>query len=171
MTDPQSTETTPAKPGRRRQAVARVTRTARSARETVTTRVKDAADTVSTRVKDAAGTTTQALDANPFGAIAGAIAVGAVAAAMIPATRRELNALGPWSERMRDQLGEAFEAAKTAGGGELTAAGLTFAAASTGVGGIVGTLVKAATAATAAAASSARNKSAKAEPVEITPTI
>ena len=142
--NPTATTKAPAKPraGKRRERVVETARTAR--------------DTAKAKADEAVKATAKALDENPFGALAGAIAVGAVAAAMIPATRRELEALGPWTEKMREALVEAFDAAKDAGTGELTAAGLTMAAASDGLGGMVGKLVKAATAASSAAATSVK---------------
>lgn len=125
-------------------------------RERVVEGARAVGETAKTKADEAVKATAQALDENPFGALAGAIAVGAVAAAMIPATRRELEALGPWTDKMRVALGEAFDAAKDAGTSELTAAGLTLAAASDGVGGLVGKVVKAAAAASGAAASSVK---------------
>ncbi len=124
----------------------------KSRRKSVAESARSVRDTAKTRVDDAVQSTAHALDENPFGALAGAIAAGAVIAAMLPATRRELEMLGPLSERLRNTLVDAFDAAKTAGATELTAAGLTMAAASDGVGGMVGKIVKAATAASTAAA-------------------
>lgn len=124
-------------------------------------RAKEAArlakKTVTTTANDAAKAATETLDANPMGMLAGAIAAGAVAAALIPTTRQELQALGPWAEKMRDALEDAFESAKDAGLAELTAGGLTFAAASDGVGGIIGKIVKAAGAASGAAATTVKS--------------
>ena len=114
------------------------------------------------RSEDALHIAAETLDGNPLGAIASAIAVGAGAAALIPATRREIEALGPLAERLREAAGEAFKAARAAGIAELTTAGLTVAAASDGLGGVVGNLAKAASAAGTAAAGSVR-KSRSAE--------
>ena len=144
-TNTTNTNNADAKPRRARRTSERVTETVRKTRDTV----KASAD-------DAARATVDALGANPLGVLAGAIAAGAVAAALIPATRRELETLGPWTESMKEALVEAFDAAKQAGTGELTAAGLTLAAASEGAGGIVGKIVKAAAAATTAAATSVK---------------
>jgi len=128
----------------------------------VTQRVADAAKAARKEAKrradDASQATVEVLEGSPLGAIAGAIAVGAVAAALIPATRREIEALGPLADRLRAAAVDAFDAAREAGNLELTAAGLTLAAASDGLGGVVGKIVKAATAATAAAATSVRQK-------------
>lgn len=130
----------------------------KSRRKAVADSARNVRDTAKTKVDDAVKSTAQALEDNPFGAIAGAIAVGAVAAAMLPATRREVETLGPWTEKLRDTLVDAFDAAKHAGATELTAAGLTMAAASDGVGGMVGKIVKAATAASTAAAGTVKGK-------------
>ena len=127
-----------------------------SATDKITETAKSAQKLVVDKASDAGRTATQALDSSPLAALAGAIAIGAVAAAFIPTSRREIEALGPWAEKLRDAAEEAFKAARDAGTGELTAAGLTVAAASDGLGGVVGKIVKAATASAAAAASSVK---------------
>ena len=124
--------------------------------ERVVEAARTARDEVLRRADEVTEATTDALGANPFGAVAGAIAIGAVAAALIPATEREVRALGPVAQRLREAGIKAFHAAREAGAVELSAAGLSVAAASDGVGGIVGKLVKAATAAGNAAATSVR---------------
>ena len=132
-------------------------RSAKKIAQRVAEAAKSARKEAKRRAEDATQTTAEVLDSNPLGAIAGAIAFGAVAAALIPASRRELEALGPIAERLRKAAEEAFHAAREAGVGELTTAGLSLAAASDGLGGIVGKLVKAATAASSAAATSVRD--------------
>jgi hypothetical protein len=92
-----------------------------------------------------------AIDNAPLTALAGAIALGAVTAALIPNSSRELQALGPLGDRVRGALDGAFDAAKTAGAEHLTARGLTAAATSTGVGALLGSIVKAVLAANGAA--------------------
>ncbi len=133
--------------------------------ERTTERVKDTArratQTAKARASDAGAAVQETLDTSPLTVLAGAIATGAVAAALIPTTRQELQALGPWAESMREALEDAFEAAKKAGVAELTAGGLTFAAASNGAGGLVGKVVKAATAASGAAATSVKSRRAQ----------
>jgi hypothetical protein len=119
----------------------RVTKTARSARAVSSRAAETAAGTVDNR---------------PFSAIGGAIALGALVAALLPATRREAEMVGPLGERVRSALEDALQAAREAGTGELTAAGLTLAAATNGLGGVVGSLAKAAVAASGAAAISVR---------------
>ena len=113
-----------------------------------------AASALGKRADDAAKATTEALSSSPLAALAGAIAVGAVAAALIPATKRELAAVGPLGDRVRDAMGEAIKAARDAGNGELTAAGISFTAATTGLSGVLASLVKAATVSAVAAGTS-----------------
>ena len=132
------------------------TRRAAKPLDRVTTAARDASEEARKRANETVKATAEALDENPFGAIAGAIAVGAVAAALIPATQRELKALGPLADRLRAAAMAAFDAAKDAGTAELSSAGLTMSAASDGLGGIIGKLVKAATAASSAAASTVK---------------
>lgn len=63
-------------------------------------------------------------DANPLAIVGGALAVGALAAALFPASEAELKSVGPTAVRLRESLGKAFEAARRAGLAELTAGGL-----------------------------------------------
>lgn len=146
-------------------------KSARKRARKVTDRVADSAKSAQQMVTETATSAgraaSDALDTSPLGALAGAIAIGAVAAAFIPTTRRELEALGPWAEKLRDAAGKAFAAAKQAGTIELTAAGLSVAAASDGIGGVVGKIVKAATASASAAATSV--KQSRTVPVQSAP--
>lgn len=130
-------------------------------------KIADAAQQVREKVTQqtnaAARATAETLESNPFGAVAGAIAIGAVAAALFPATRREIEALGPVTDRVKELVEEAYHAAREVGSSELTAAGLTAAAATNGFGGVVGALIKTATTAAGAAATSMREKRATAD--------
>ncbi|MBA3895658.1 MAG: hypothetical protein H0X36_00650 [Sphingomonadaceae bacterium] len=98
----------------------------------------------------------EAIDSAPLSALAGAIALGAVAAALIPNSRRELQIAGPVGGRVRGALEEAFAAAKTAGAEQLTAKGLTSTALTNGIGQLVGNILTAAMAASTAASDSVR---------------
>ena len=143
--------------------------------DTITKTAHTARQAVAERASQAGRSATETLDSSPLAALAGAIAIGAVAAAFIPTSRREIEALGPWAEKLREAAAEAFQAAREAGTGELTAAGLTVAAASDGLGGIVGKIVKAATASMTAATSSVTSSRGEkpaattAEPVSTAP--
>lgn len=61
----------------------------------------------------------------PLLALAGGLAAGAVLAALIPASRKERELLGPVAGRIKDRAGEAIDAAKEAGQARLDELGLT----------------------------------------------
>ena len=127
------------------------------ARETAT----DAVERARNVANDAVETAVHAVDEAPLSAIAGAIAVGAVAAALIPATARELSLLGPLGDRLRGALDDAFKAAKAAGVEQLTTKGITQTAISSGLGTVVGHFVTASLEASKAASESVRRKDGK----------
>ncbi len=61
----------------------------------------------------------------PLLALAGGLAAGAVLAALLPASRKERELLGPVADRLRTQAGDAVDAAKSAGQARLDELGLT----------------------------------------------
>jgi hypothetical protein len=61
----------------------------------------------------------------PLLALAGGLAAGAVLAALLPASRRERELLGPVAGRIKDRAGEAANAAKEAGQARLDELGLS----------------------------------------------
>ncbi len=61
----------------------------------------------------------------PLLALAGGLAAGAVLAALIPASRKERELLGPVAGRIRDRAGDAVNAARDAGQARLDELGLT----------------------------------------------
>jgi ElaB/YqjD/DUF883 family membrane-anchored ribosome-binding protein len=112
---------------------------------------EDGADAVRQQATAAYEAGAHAVDSAPLTALAGAIALGAVAAALLPSSTREIQTLGPLGDRVRGALDDAYTAAKTAGAEQLTARGLTAAATSTGAGALLGSIVKAVLAANGAA--------------------
>jgi hypothetical protein len=68
---------------------------------------------------------TGGIDEAPLLALAGGLAAGAVLAALIPASRRERELLGPVAGRIRDRAGDAVNAARDAGQARLDELGLT----------------------------------------------
>ena len=68
---------------------------------------------------------TGGIDEAPLLALAGGLAAGAVLAALIPATRKERELLGPVAGRIKDKAGEAVNAARDAGQARLDELGLT----------------------------------------------
>lgn len=72
------------------------------------------------RVKTADG-----VDANPVAALLGGLALGALAAAVLPRTRKEDELLGGIGEKINDQARTAAQAAKQAGQDKLDELGIT----------------------------------------------
>lgn len=118
--------------------------------------VEQGAESVRQQASAAIDAGAAAVDSAPLSALAGAIALGAVAAALIPATARELSAIGPFGEKMRGALDEAFAAAKAAGAEQLSAKGVTATAATAGLGQLLGSVVKAVVSANSAAGDTLR---------------
>jgi len=65
------------------------------------------------------------LEDSPLLALAGGLAAGAVLAALLPASRKERELLGPIAGRIKDRASDAVEAAKGAGQARLDELGLT----------------------------------------------
>jgi hypothetical protein len=74
----------------------------------------------STRRRAAGG-----LEDAPLLALAGGLAAGAALAALIPASRKERELLGPVADRIKDKAGDAVNAAKDAGQARLDELGLS----------------------------------------------
>ena len=97
-----------------------VTRHTGSSGESQTPRTRAIASYDSARRKAGGG-----IDESPLLALAGGIAAGAVLAALIPASRKERELLGPVAGRIKDRAGDAVSAAKDAGQARLDELGLT----------------------------------------------
>ncbi len=95
----------------------------------------------------------KAAEANPLAVVAGGIALGVVAGALLPRTRRETELLGPVGKRVKDVATGAAEAAKVAAAAELASLPLSKSAAREQVGKIVDQVGKALASAGAAALS------------------
>lgn len=72
---------------------------------------------------------TDTFDANPMSAVVGGLALGALAAAILPRTRRETESLGALGGRINERAREAALAARDAGRDKLEELGLTREAA------------------------------------------
>ena len=68
---------------------------------------------------------TGGIDEAPLLALAGGLAVGAALAALVPASRKERELLGPVADRIKDRASDAVSAAKDAGQARLDELGLT----------------------------------------------
>jgi hypothetical protein len=88
------------------------------------------ADTAPQSTVDAAtARATEALDTNPLGVLAGGLALGAIAGALLPRTDREKDLLRPVGTKIGTAAMAAIAAAKEAGRTELEQRGLTKEAA------------------------------------------
>lgn len=106
----------------------------------------------------AARRTADAIDANPLAIVAGGIAVGALAGALIPRSAKEKELLAPLGRQLGERARGAFQAAREAGTTELQNAGLSKDAAKDQVKSLFQGIAKAASTAGSAAAKSAANR-------------
>jgi ElaB/YqjD/DUF883 family membrane-anchored ribosome-binding protein len=88
--------------------------------------------------------TAETVDSNPMVAVVGGLAFGAVAAALLPRTRKEEELLGAAGQRIRQTAQEAARAAQEAGKGKLGELGLSRDAARERVADLVSTTATAA---------------------------
>ena len=98
--------------------------------QAVTQRTLDAANDVGDRIQEGVAT-------NPLAVLAGGIAVGLFAGALLPKTKLENRYLGPLGARLNESARVAALAAKDAGMAELTAVGLSRVGASEQFGKVV----------------------------------
>lgn len=109
-------------------------------------------------VKTAAKSTAEGLEKNPLIALVGGIALGAIAAALLPKTERETKMLGKTSNRLRDTASSAVKAARTAGKDQLDALGVNSSAARDQLRDVISKIGDAATTATKAASDAVRKR-------------
>lgn len=108
---------------------------------------------------DAARRTADAVEHNPLAIVAGGLAIGALAGALIPRSEKEKELLAPLGRTLGERARGAIQAAREAGTGELQNAGLSKDAAKDQVKSLFQGLAKAATTAGSAAVKTAANKS------------
>ena len=108
--------------------------------------------------KHAAKRTADAIESNPLVIVAGGIAIGALAGALIPRSAKEKELLAPVGRSLSDRARSAFQAAREAGNSELQNAGLSKDAAKDQVKSLFQGIAKAAASAGSAAAKGAANK-------------
>jgi hypothetical protein len=112
-------------------------------RATARERISDNIDSLRERAAEAGEAGRQALEDHPGIAVAVAATVGAVAAGVIPTSRREAEALRPVAKKARAAIRKAVDTAKASGLQHIDQMGLTSAAISSGVVGLVGAVLKA----------------------------
>ena len=115
-----------------------------------------AVETARGKAKEAAGKATTGVGQNPVAAILGGLAIGAVAAALLPRTAQEDRVAGPVGKKMRDTAKGAVNAARESGMEQLGTLGFSSDAAKDQVRGLVKKLVSAATVAATAAGDSVK---------------
>ena len=74
-------------------------------------------------------TTSESIESNPGIALIGGLAIGALAAALLPKSRREQELIGTYGKQINDRAREAARAAKEAGRGKLDELGINKEAA------------------------------------------
>jgi ElaB/YqjD/DUF883 family membrane-anchored ribosome-binding protein len=84
-----------------------------------------AVETVRDTARTAGRRTADGVDANPVAAVVGGLALGAIAAALLPKTRQEEKLLGPTGRKVADTARQAVQAAKDAGRQQIDELGLS----------------------------------------------
>lgn len=126
----------------------------------------DAAERVYERTVDKASaalgqskqTASHTIEANPLGIVAGGLALGALAGALLPRSDREKELLAPIGKQLGERVRAATEAARSAGQEEFANLGLTKDGARDQVKTLFDGVTKALSTAGAAAAKSATKK-------------
>lgn len=102
--------------------------------------------------------TVQSVEKNPLAALIGGLAIGAIAAALLPRTEREDNAVGSVGTKLRDTASNAVKSARASGIERLDALGVNPDAAKDQFRGLVDKIAKAATSAAEAAGDSLKRR-------------
>ena len=97
----------------------------------------------------------EGIEANPLALVAGGLAFGVVAGALLPRSARERDLLGPVGTKLGDLLSAALAAAREAGQSELDGLGINRDAARDQVKTLIDGLLKAVSSAGSAAVQSA----------------
>jgi hypothetical protein len=123
--------------------------------EAVIKTVKQSSGKVTGSTKRATG---ESLEKNPIAALVGGLALGAIAAALLPKTKRESDMLGKASSKVRTTASSAAKAARDAGKDQLDALGLNSSAARDQLRGVIEKIGQAASTASKAATDAVRKK-------------
>lgn len=111
--------------------------TAKKVMGNATQAASTALDGVIDTAQAAARRTAEGIESNPLAVIAGGIAVGVLAGALLPRTERETEMLGPVGKRLTQGATAAARAARDAGTAELMANGISRDAARAQVGKLI----------------------------------
>lgn len=110
---------------------------AKTALDSATAAATGAIDGVIDTAQAAARRTVEGIESNPLAVLAGGIAVGMLAGALLPRTERETEMLGPVGKRLTQGATAAARAARDAGTAELMANGISRDAARAQVGKLI----------------------------------
>jgi ElaB/YqjD/DUF883 family membrane-anchored ribosome-binding protein len=110
------------------------------------------------KAKIASSRTKSGIENNPIVALAGGLAIGAIAAFLLPRTEREDRVAGTIGKKVRETASTAAKAAQSTGKDQLDAMGLNADAARDQVKDLFGKLAKAATSAASAAGESIKKR-------------
>ncbi len=119
---------------------------------------QDRIDDAKHAASDAAHRAADAIESNPLAIVAGGLAIGALAGALIPRSAKEKELLAPVGRSLGERARSAFQAARETGTSELQNAGLSKDAVKDQVKSLFQGIAKAATSAGSAAAKTAANK-------------
>ena len=112
-----------------RQSAADAYETARertaSAYQTARSKAGGAYESARGTARSAGRRTAQGIDTNPMAAVIGGLALGAIAGALLPRTRREEELIGPVGRKVTDTAREAARAARDAGRQQIDELGLS----------------------------------------------
>lgn len=110
------------------------------------------------RARVAAARTKAGIESNPIVALAGGLAIGALAALLLPRTGRENRTVGKVGDKLREKAATAAKAARDSGKGQLDELGVNADTAKDQVKDLLGKLAKAATSAASAAGETIRKQ-------------
>jgi ElaB/YqjD/DUF883 family membrane-anchored ribosome-binding protein len=96
-----------------------------SAYQAARERAGDAYESARETARSAGRRTAEGVEANPLAAVVGGLALGVIAGALLPKTRREEELLGPAGRKITDTAREAARAAKEAGRSQIDELGLS----------------------------------------------
>lgn len=96
-----------------------------TARERTTSAYQAARERAGDAYQSAAERTSQTIETNPMAAVAGGLALGLIAGALLPRTEREEQLLGPTGRKITDKAREATQAAKDAARQQVDELGLS----------------------------------------------
>ena len=129
-----------------------------SGKERAETVVKTVRQTSAKVTGSAKTKTNESLEKNPIAALVGGLAIGAIAAALLPKTKRENDMLGDASNKVRSTASSAVKAARDAGKDQLDALGLNSGAARDQLRTVIDKISQAAATASKAATDAVRKK-------------